>query len=233
MKRRGDANTWVPGERNSSSAAAFCSPRCYGCPKLRLVEGRGLWKLAGLEVWRCPSAKTGQNKLLFPQQLPRYGTQPLPPCKEKRRRASVTARPTSEARGRRRPPGQQRPGPHAPAGPHSALPFRTPEPRLLREAAGRRPTPGHDAAEGTWLRGAAARGPSSSSQALLFSEPRGLPTRGATASPTPRRRCPALGCASSAPPQTHRNTPSNPSPPLTLQSPSNHRPLPPALTHLL
>lgn len=56
---------------------------------------------------------------------------------------------------------------------------------------------------------------------------------GATAFPTPSRRCPTPGCASSAPPQTHQNTPQQPLPAINPSQPQQPPPPSQAPTHLL
>lgn len=221
LKQRADANTkhFEQEGRRSCSDVATLPARDAVAGQLRLLAGTGLQKLAGLEVWRCSSVKTGQINPAFPQQFHRYGTRLLSPLRERSgserwppehhagMETAVSSRDSSSAAAR--PSGTTL---------GSALLCRARAPRLPREVAGPRPAPGRDAAEVTAARGRAPP------HTLFLSSPRGLPTRGDQEPQLPCTwpRCPAPGCASSAPAQTHRHTPRQP--PLTLQRLNNHRP---------
>lgn len=229
LKQRGDANgehLEREGKWNWWSAATLPSPLCYGCPSavtLRLEEGSGLWKLAALEVWRCSSVKTGQIKLVSPQQLRRYGTRLPLPCTGKRREPAAAARATRGDGGGRFQTRQQLPRLQAPAGPRSPLLFRTPAPRLAREAAGE---------GGPHLGATPVSSRGSGAEPLLtgcsLSAPGGLPRRGDWEPQLSLRlvalRCPTPGCAGSAPPQTHRNTPQQPLPAINPSEPQQPPP---------
>lgn len=147
----------------------------------RRGAGRRRGEPAGREAGKRPSAKTGQVKLLLPEQLPTYGTRLLLPCQEE---ATASRDGPSDTRGA----GRRRPFPEAAARSTGAALCS----RLPRTGTGAPPGAGGAAARtgARRRRGAAARPSARALPSALPAAP-GAGRRGGTALAAPaalRRR---------------------------------------------